>query len=286
MNFAALIAPWSIDQFRDELWGRRLLHLTGCDRPQVEGLVTGEQMRRLLFAGDGLPPDAVHVARGTSRHATPVLSASGLALTDPAQLEMLFHSGLTIMVEQVDRFVPQIASWARDISLELRVRTQVHLVVSPGSDSGFAPHSDGYGVFAWQVEGSKLWSIYGDVPVEAPRHGVDRHELLERAPTQQILTNAGDRLYLPRGLVHAAASREGGSVHLSLSIVPATGVDLISLLAAAAKDDPGFTQEVPLAIHPDSTRTQEYFSEFSDRLKRLIDTAAWPEILDARLAQD
>ena len=75
-----------------------------------------------------------------------------------------------------------------------------------------------------QIEGSKAWRVYGpeaDVPPRLlPLR--DRFSIDSLPKPSDLLLEAGDVLYLPRGRVHAAEAQEETSIHLTLGIHPPT----------------------------------------------------------------
>ena len=70
---------------------------------------------------------------------------------------------------------------------------------------GFAPHFDDVEVFILQIEGKKRWRLYEprNKQEELPRFSspnFDQSEIGE--PCLDVVLEAGDLLYLPRGTIH------------------------------------------------------------------------------------
>jgi bifunctional lysine-specific demethylase and histidyl-hydroxylase NO66 len=78
---------------------------------------------------------------------------------------------------------------------------------TPPNSQGFAPHYDDIETFVLQIEGKKRWRLY------APRNEKEyfprissknfkQNEIGE--PILDIVPEAGDLLYFPRGIIHQA----------------------------------------------------------------------------------
>ena len=79
-----------------------------------------------------------------------------------------------------------------------------------------------------QIQGSKIWHLYTGVDI--PPHEMQRRD--KAVPTDGLPTptdlriEAGDLLYVPRGLVHAADSDAEQSIHLTVGIHAPTALTL------------------------------------------------------------
>ena len=85
--------------------------------------------------------------------------------------------------------------------------------------AGLAPHFDDHDAFILQLEGSKEWRLYGfaaEQPLRGRHFDIDASLLGE--PSQTLCLEAGDLLYVPRGLVHQAHATDTSSLHLTLGV--------------------------------------------------------------------
>ena len=100
------------------------------------------------------------------------------------------------------------------------------------------PHTDPYDVFIAQVSGEKDWTICTPNPEgakdmnaaqRAQLQEIQRHNIegctsysktdLAKMDCQELTLNRGDTLYLPKGIVHYATTRENiSSTHLTISL--------------------------------------------------------------------
>ena len=80
-----------------------------------------------------------------------------------------------------------------------------------------------------QISGSKAWRVYGtavETPFRGERFELGRHEAGE--VTQEFTLNAGDCLYLPRGIMHDAENvGDEPSLHITVGLITKTWADLL-----------------------------------------------------------
>jgi ribosomal protein L16 Arg81 hydroxylase len=104
-----------------------------------------------------------------------------------------------------------------------------HQAVSDAKGAqGFDAHFDTHEVFVLQIEGTKHWRIYGlarEAPLVEEQAEFAREQL--GPPTREVLLQAGDLLYLPRGYVHEAFTSETLSLHLTVGVKVFRWVDLL-----------------------------------------------------------
>lgn len=96
-----------------------------------------------------------------------------------------------------------------------------NLYLTPPNSQGFAPHYDDIEAFVLQIEGKKRWRLYESPENEVlPRYSSKdfmQSELAE--PFLDVIVEAGDLLYFPRGTIHQAQTlKDTHSLHITLSI--------------------------------------------------------------------
>lgn len=97
-----------------------------------------------------------------------------------------------------------------------------NVYLTPKDSQGFAPHYDDIEAFVLQVEGKKHWRVYKPtsrnniLPRESSRN-LNPDELGE--PCLDVILEAGDLLYFPRGYIHQATTLEDfHSLHITVSV--------------------------------------------------------------------
>jgi hypothetical protein len=206
---------------------------------------------------------------------------------DLARIHNDFADGYTIVLDGVERYTRAIASLARSIEVELNFPTQVNAYITPPASQGLAAHYDDHDLLVLQIQGSKVWHLYGDVDV--PPHELRREKKSVATESLPLPTDlrleVGDVLYVPRGRVHAAETDSQPSVHLTVGIHAPT----VFLLAIGALrslslrddrlharlpprhlDDPGLQATLGVMLR-DAVRTVEDPKAIAGGLEELAD---------------
>ncbi|MEW1676013.1 cupin domain-containing protein [Streptomyces noursei] len=150
---------------------------------------------------------------------------------EPGNLHRQLADGASLVLDAVDALHRGVESLAEALERRLRTDVQVNLYASWTSKEGFGLHFDDHDVVVLQLEGAKRWKIHAPTRVDPLRIDVEAPEPPDGEPLAEIVLQAGDMLYLPRGWWHAVAATEGRSLHLTCGLKPTTGADLLSWLA-------------------------------------------------------
>ncbi|MFF8960325.1 JmjC domain-containing protein [Streptomyces sp. NPDC014894] len=213
-DLARLLAPVTAEEFERDVREQRHLHVAR-DRPEhYADLLTLDGFDRLLALSG---PDFHQIRVVHAGRKDPVDPGTGLDTLYDA-----FEAGATLQVQHVDhrweplrRFTQALGEWAG-------AEVWANAYLTPGGNAqGFVPHCDRHDVLVAQIHGAKRWRLYGvrtPLPFEArmfreSRPGAARYE-------EQIVLRAGDLLYLPRGTIHAAATEDVTSLHLTIAVEP------------------------------------------------------------------
>ena len=153
-------------------------------------------------------------------------------------------------------------------------RVQVNSYLTPPSAQGFRAHYDSHDVLVAQIQGEKLWKVYGSDSVcplnEMNDDDVQLPESVE-AP-EEIGLRAGDLLYIPRGWIHEAVTGELASLHLTIAVYPPLGKDLLNAALEAMVDRHPELREAlpvgPLGSAADRARLEMRFAELVELFAR------------------
>ena len=278
-------------------WGSRPLLATASELPRsfddlldldgVDELLSRRGLRTpfLRMAKDGVVVDSGRYTRSGG-----VGAAIGDQVDDTA-VTRLFADGTTIVLQALHRLWPPIIEFAGALAGELGHPIQVNAYVTPPSSRGFDAHYDIHDVFVLQLAGEKRWIVHEPVhewplrsqPWTQRRRQVER-AVAETAPTIDTVLRPGDALYLPRGFLHSAEALGDVSAHLTVGIHVVTRQALVEALVAAAEDEAGLRQALPVGLDPTSAEA------LAEDLEATIDvlTASLrsvdPESVAARLA--
>jgi 50S ribosomal protein L16 3-hydroxylase len=124
-----------------------------------------------------------------------------------ARLQALPKTGWTLLVQQVDRWLPAVAALRRPFRFLPTWRLDDVMVSYAAKGGGVGPHLDLYDVFLVQGRGRRRWRIaQRSDPALAP--GIDLRVLRRFRAEQEWVLEPGDMLYLPPGVAHEGVALE------------------------------------------------------------------------------
>ena len=202
---------------------------------------------------------------------------------DVVRLFQLHAAGATIVLNQFHASHPPLADLCAGLELEFSGPFQTNVYLTPPRARGFKAHFDTHDVFILQLHGSKHWRLYG-TPIVLPLSGQGNEAVQydPGPPVTEFDLNAGDTLYIPRGLVHDALSRDDTSLHVTVGILTYTWTDLLlESLAATVLSEPAFRRSLPPGFaQPGFDRTAAR-GAFRTLLERFSSMAGVDSALDA-----
>lgn len=204
-------------------------------------------------------------------------------MIDPVKLYQKFSDGATIIMPQLHLRLAALADLCRGLELEFSSRFQTNIYLTPGGNSqGFKPHFDNHDVLVLQVTGTKSWKIY-DTPEVLPHRGhtFDPERYPAGPITQEFVLNAGDMLYIPRGVMHDAASTDQLSLHITVGVMSKSWTDfLLEAVSAASLTDPAFRNSLPAGFARAGFDRNQAEQTFRSLLRMLVERAPFDRIFD------
>lgn len=141
------------------------------------------------------------------------------------------RDGATIVYNRINN-EPLVDAIAKQIAQFVQAQTVVSGYLAFGSDASFKNHWDTRDVFAVQLKGKKHWSLSApnfemplymqqskDVDIPAPQH-----------PDMEVVLEAGDVLYIPRGWWHNPVPMNCETFHLAIGTFSPTGYEYMEWL--------------------------------------------------------
>jgi ribosomal protein L16 Arg81 hydroxylase len=270
---ADVLAPISISEFLDVFRARKRLHVVTTDPNRAETLLSWREINTLL-SERALDENVIIMRDGTLIPRQFYTSKNGKGLNVSAFHDLL-SQGVSLIVNSIDRLIPQIRQLAASVEREMRVKTQVNAYLSFSKGGAFKPHLDGHDVLVLQVHGSKRWQIW---KAELPYPIENRSNLrLSKAPEQEVELAPGDVLFIPRGEPHSAAVFGNNSVHLTINLRTNTGIDFLDHLRRQAIDDPILRMDLPW--HASAEELIAHDTAVKNRLHKMIQAASITQFL-------
>lgn len=150
-----------------------------------------------------------------------------------------YGEGNSIRILNPQTFLPAIHSLNATLQEYFQCMVGANVYLTPKNSQGFAPHYDDIEAFVLQVEGKKRWRLYKPrnrasmLPRESSRN-FKPDEIGE--PCLDVVLEAGDLLYFPRGYIHQALTlKDFHSLHITVSAYQKqTYADLLETLIPMA----------------------------------------------------
>jgi 50S ribosomal protein L16 3-hydroxylase len=153
----------------------------------------------------------------------------------PRRLERLPKRDWTLLVQDVDKLVPELAALRAQFRFvpDWRIDDIMVSVAAPGGSVG--PHTDDYDVFLLQAEGRRRWQLAEKFD-RSLRADCDLKILSHFTPERELVAEPGDILYLPPNVAHYGVA-EGRAMTFSIGfrapdrreLLAAFGAELMTL---------------------------------------------------------
>lgn len=270
-SFSKLIAPMTKAEFIAEYWEKKPLIVRREERGYYADLLSVKKLEHVITS-QALPRDMCFIANA-SRQVDGSEYSYPDGIVDPSRLFQQFADGGTIVFNQLHTLLPDLADLCRSLEREISCRFQTNIYLSPDKAQGFPAHYDSHDVFVLQVHGVKHWLVY-NTPIELPFKGqpFKRDETPKGDVTMEFDLRPGDMLYLPRGMMHDAQTREGETAHITLGALTTSWTELLlEVVAKVALTDVDFRRALPPGFAQTTYDRAEARATMKSLLTRLVD---------------
>ena len=227
LDFKALLAPMTPEEFLASYCSKCFCHIAGSPE-KFAALLPWQDLNRVLELHTLRPNQLELIKSGASidpRSYTEYATREGWVVPrlNVREFTNQLREGATLKLSHIHEMHPPLTMLAESLERFFRATCGINVYVAWRDVHGFNIHRDKHDVFIAQISGKKRWRLYAPIPGK-PAKAPTEH-------TWESIINAGDLLYIPRGLWHAAAPLNEPSLHLSISIENPTIADLISWVA-------------------------------------------------------
>ena len=271
-----LIAPVTRERFLEDYYEREALITARGEPDRYADLLTLKMLDHFIASANlregmiDLTSQRNRISRESYVDSRGRVSEVGIAEN--------YLRGATIILPHLHESMFNLGEFCRSLEEVFSCHVQTNIYLTPQvnadgtSNQGFPPHFDNHDVFVMQIAGAKAWRLYG-APIETPYRGeefqVGRYQAGE--VTQEFILNAGDCVYIPRGLMHDAENAgDKPSLHITVGLITKTWADLLlESISELALSEPDFRRSLPAGF---STRDfdREQARRHFNRLTKLI----------------
>jgi hypothetical protein len=199
-----------------------------------------------------------------------------------------FDAGASLVVSQFHETHPPLQRFCRGLERFFLHAAQANIYLTPPAAQGFRTHYDTHDVLVLQVEGRKRWRVWDGERIPRPTRRTPWPGNVEpEGEPHTVLIEPGHALYIPRGVMHDAATLPGEhSLHITVGLLePSWAQAMRGLVDALELEDPSLRESIPTWRIGDAELTDA----LSEKLARLAGPAAAERlqtILLSQLAQE
>lgn len=275
--FRWAIDPLSDSSFFAEYWEKKPLVISRNIPTYFTDLISVSAVDEILSSTGLRVPGFRLIREGsqipTSEYTKNISMTPGAfdGLVDLNRVAGQYANGATIVLQALERSWLPLITFCKDLEKYLGHPVQANLYLTPKSAQGFAAHFDTHDTLILQAEGRKRWKIY-DAPFPLPLSKHKYSKVKSHSPPElDLVLEAGDTLYMPRGVIHEALTTDSYSLHITVGIKVLTWFDIVSKVVnralAASESDVDFRQALPLRFAQEESITS---AEMSQNLEHLI----------------
>ena len=271
------ISPLVAQQFLREIYGTRPVHIPG-EPGRFAHLLPWDVVNDILFQQQPddrrfkVAKDGKAIRLDNFVKVNPPLQnrgkVGGHRSLDIFNLIRALREGATLIIDRIDQMHAPIAALCRILERELCDVVDAGVYAAWHRSKGFETHWDDCDVFVVQVSGRKNWRIFGpgrrfpitkdrQLPLSPPEHPHWVGEL-----------SSGDLLYIPRGWWHDAVALGEPTLHLTLGVRRAIGLDFVNHLLSRLGDYEIARADLPRFASPEEQR--QYISTLRETIVTLF----------------
>ncbi|XP_068198909.1 ribosomal oxygenase 1 isoform X2 [Antennarius striatus] len=296
--FQWLISPVPAKSFFRETWEKKPVYVKRNNPNYYKGLFSTAEFDRILRQEDvqyGVNLDVTSYTDGTRKTHNP----PGRAL--PFTVWDFYENGCSLRMLNPQAFSSTVWNVLSILQEHFGSMAGANIYLTPPGTQGFAPHYDDIEAFVVQLEGKKHWRVYNPrtadevLPVFSSPN-FDQAEIGK--PIMEVLLEAGDLLYFPRGFIHQGECLpDTHSLHITISSYQKNSWgDLLQKVVPAAmeiamEEDVEFRRGLPLDYltymgvqnsDKDDPRRKKFFSQIECLMTKLANYAPVDAAVDQK----
>jgi ribosomal protein L16 Arg81 hydroxylase len=126
--------------------------------------------------------------------------------------------GQTLIINTIEKFLPKLNQFMVAQGKRWGMHHSANTYITPANNQGFNWHYDSHDVFILQIKGSKTWFLKEEETFLPDANFKSKSpQIKEPENHTKIFLEAGDTLYIPRGIYHKAQTEDIASTHITLS---------------------------------------------------------------------
>ena len=279
MDFDSLIAPLSRDKFLRDHWNKSFVRMQGS-AGRFAGLFGWDDLNavlethrltppRLLLYKDGQPLDP-------ARYVTP--PHMGTPRIDSGGLAVCVAEGATLILNDAQELSPKLRDVMNAFQEVLHTDTYANLYAAWHAQKAFDLHWDPQDSIILQLSGKKRWKVYKPTRLHPLEDDLEKPIPPTGEPVWEGVLKEGDALYIPRGWWHVVHPLNEPSLHLTVSLTPPKGIDLLGWAVSRLRREASVRADLPALQGRESQAAQ--MKVLRELVAQVLDDDAMGAFLD------
>ncbi len=267
-DFEYVIAPLTEAEFYSDFYEKKVCRIHRNQADYYKNLLSVELLDEVLHSHPLSYPNAKLVNASKESPPNPEsYTTAGNNIIHKAKFLKQFSEGSTMVFSALHDHLPSLNLFCNTMSQYFSHDFQTNIYCTPPDAQGFHTHYDTHDVFILQIEGSKKWRIY-ESPLVLPLKTQPFDDQKPGKIVEEFILNAGDMLYVPRGIMHDAVSNNVTSMHITAGLLAYSWSEfLIEAILHLSKKDEGFRRNLPVGFGYNPKG-----SDAKDTLQKLLDS--------------
>lgn len=269
-----IISPIEVEDFFNNYWEKKVLYISRNESDYYSSILTFDDLNDYLSRSDIRYPDIRVVNNGaelpldeyayTYSYGNNVFQGN----INIDKVLNFYQNGATISFQLLQRSIKKLSLFSNMIERYLKCSTQTNLFLTPSNSQGFTAHYDTHSVIILQIYGHKTWRLYDEtvnLPLVRDVEYDDEVNIDLNSPHREIVLEAGDFLYVPKGVYHEAFTTEKDSLQIAVGLHPKSWSEIMHI----AIDE--FSREYSeLRKSPTKSFIKNDFDHLEDVFKKII----------------
>ncbi len=228
LDFDQIIAPLNRDKLIRGHWGKSFARMQGPPE-RFKDLFSWDELNTVLETHRLMPPRFKLFKDGQAidpmRYITP--PHMGTPRLDSGGLAVCLAEGASLILNDVQEVHPRLRELMQVFQAALRTDTYANLYAAWHTQKAFDLHWDPQDSIILQLSGKKRWKVYKPTRLHPLEDDVEKPAQPTGEPVWEGVVKEGDAIYIPRGWWHVVHPLNEPSLHLTVSLTPPKGIDLL-----------------------------------------------------------
>jgi len=246
MDFDQIIAPLSRDKFLRDHWTTSFARMQG-PAGRFADLFSWDELNAVLATHRLTPPRLNLYKDGQPldpmRFITP--PHMGSPRVDSGGLAVALAEGATLILNDAQEVSPKLRALMQAFQTALHTDTFANLYAAWHAQKAFDQHWDPQDSIILQLSGRKRWKVWRPTRPHPLEDDVEKPVPPTAEPVWEGVLKDGDALYIPRGWWHVVQPINEPSLHLTVSLTPPKGIDLLGWLVSRLRREAVVRADLP-----------------------------------------